>query len=51
MKHETVMEVLDHLYKLFPYSVSRWVKDNTELHITLRDNLSSNQTKNEEIEK
>ena len=38
MLNEEVMSLLDHLYKQFPYSVSRWVNDNAELHITLKDN-------------
>ena len=37
MKHESVIDLLNHLYKTYPYSMARWVKDNSELHITLVD--------------
>ena len=44
MKHESVVELLTFLNNQFPYSVARWIKDNTDLHITVKDSNSSVET-------
>ena len=40
MKHESVIEFLNLLNEKYPYSVARWINDNTELHITVKDSDS-----------
>ena len=37
MKHESVIELLDLLNEKYPYSVAVWIRDNTDLHITVKD--------------
>ena len=48
MLSEEVISLLDHLYEQFPYAVARWVKENAELHVTLRDNTLSQKVKTED---